>query len=182
MSSYVAEQGCCFGNNHLLNAIKGKAFRHSLFWHGLCRYYTRRLHEYASFKNVLSHARAVRGARTTVVAIGILAGATTLAVAHNGGVIDLRDNSGFGRASGTIEWSDRSIRLVGAMSGSSRSSSLWLHSKVFGTTHNELVQTAQAGRIGHFKRKFSFVGGPSDITLTLCSDQRSKGCGARQRF
>lgn len=43
-----------------------------------------------------------------------------------GATIDLRDNSGFGAAQGTLEWNINDIKATGALLAGGRGASLWL--------------------------------------------------------
>jgi hypothetical protein len=99
-----------------------------------------------------------------------------------GATIDLRDNSGFGAAQGTLECNINDIKATGALLAGGKGASLWLSWNALGKHYNKLIQTAQSSRLASFSRHFSFIGGPSEITLTICSDKKGEGCGAQQRF
>jgi hypothetical protein len=121
----------------------------------------------------------VRAAAAALV-LGMLATSPASAAIRK---FDLRDGDRrFGRTTGTIEWDNHDIEIIGALLAGGKGASLWLKWEALGHTYNRQVQRAGPSRTAKFNRRFSFPGGPSSITLTLCDDNPGGGCGEQRIF
>jgi len=122
------------------------------------------------------------GLSAMVMAIALIAALAAEARARSGSRdINLKDKS-WGIAVGAIVWDIGHINVAGGMHAGKKNASLWLYWEAVDGPHNELIQSAERGRQVNFRREFSFIGGPSKITLTLCDRTKGKGCGSHQRF